>query len=119
MPLSGQADVRTVLGEPTYPEDMTLTQRSASAIAWTGIAVVALWVLWGFAPPSLVPPAPSWVEVYLPLAVFGALFPLTVLALRQEKVRPALGGTALVAVTAALVLEVAWVYVFSTAFNDF
>lgn len=98
---------------------MTLAPRVSRGIAWTGIAAVVLWALWSTAPPSVVPAAPTGVEVYLPLVVFAALVALTALALRQEKVRPSLGGTALVAVAAALVIEVIWVYVFSTAFREF
>ena len=102
----------------TYAYDVT-DQERAHGIAWLALVAVATWVAWLFVPGSVIPAPPVWVEVFLPLALFGALLVPVGLALRRGQVRVWLGTVAAMALVAALVFQTMLALLIATFPSDF
>lgn len=84
------------------------------------LSAVAVWFVWGIAPPSVIPAAPTWVEWYLPASVFGALFTWSVRAMvRGTASRGVFGWLGLSLVGAVLLLELGFLYIVATFPSDF
>ena len=88
-------------------------------VAWFALAAVAAWGAWAFVPGSVVTPPPMWVEVFLPVPIFGTLLVLVVLDLRRGTVRTWLGSIAALVLGAALALQTMAALVIATFPSDF
>lgn len=96
--------------EATYASTMTARWFLSPLVAWAGIVAVAAWFLWGMMPPSVVPAAPFWVEVGVPLALGGLLFALIAAGLSRGTIPRVTGGIALGLLGFVIVLDAIFIW---------
>ncbi len=84
-----------------------------------GLAAVGVWFLWGMAPPSVIPPAPATVEVFLPPAILLTLFLGTLAGLVLGRGRDTLPWVTLAVLSVPLAVNLLFVSTWLTFPADF
>ncbi|MEX0426152.1 hypothetical protein AB3X52_00865 [Nocardioides sp. DS6] len=77
----------------------------SQSIAWIGLVTVVSSLLWAMAPPSVIPPAPLWVEDYVSPLLQAALLGLIATGLIRRTIPRVVGWTALAFIAGALALQ--------------
>ena len=84
-----------------------------------GLLAVGVWFLWGMAPPSVIPPAPATVEVFLPPLILLTLFFGTLAGVVLGRGRDILPWVALAVLSVPLTLDLLFVWTWLTFPADF
>src|SRR6266545_2762251 len=96
----------TVLGmSGTSSSDAIRSEAAARWLPVVQFGFAVLWLAWGMAPPSVIPPAPADVEIFLPWLLAGAVFAGSVLAMVRGWSRSRLVAVGMVLVGTIFVFE--------------